>query len=151
VSNPVYSGLEPSLLYDRATGYGIVRLNKETRKITIECWPRQADPALPDAHQYSGWPITVHQYADVLKGAPYSLPQFQFADFRDPVITVSEEKSGDLVYALRVAGDSFTPKVFEKGNYRIRVSIPETGSSMLYPDLTAKASGDDRVLVVRLK
>jgi hypothetical protein len=45
-SNPTFTNKQPSRLYDRATGYGIVRFNKESRNITLECWPRYANPKL---------------------------------------------------------------------------------------------------------
>ena len=30
-----------------AAGYGLVRFNKDTRKITLECWPRHVDVSKP--------------------------------------------------------------------------------------------------------
>ena len=41
-------GHEPTRLYDRAPGYGIVRLERATRRITVECWPRWVDPSQSD-------------------------------------------------------------------------------------------------------
>ena len=61
VANPLISGHEPKDLYDRATGYGIVRFNRRTREITLACWPRWVDPSKPGAKQYLGWPIRFHQ------------------------------------------------------------------------------------------
>jgi hypothetical protein len=45
----------------RAAGHGIVRFNKTTRKITIECWPRGCDVSNPKHRQYAGWPVTIAQ------------------------------------------------------------------------------------------
>ncbi len=58
-ANPLKSGVEPSDLYDRATGYGIVRLNKPNQTVRIECWPRWVDPSQPGAKEYPDWPVTV--------------------------------------------------------------------------------------------
>jgi hypothetical protein len=58
-ANPLESGKEPSDLYDRATGYGIVRINKSDRTVRMECWPRWVDPSSPGAEQYPDWPVTV--------------------------------------------------------------------------------------------
>ena len=52
-------GVEPVRLHNGMPGYGIVRLNKTNRKITMECWPRSADPSDPEAKQYLGWPMTI--------------------------------------------------------------------------------------------
>ena len=51
---------EPVDLHRKATGYNIVRFNKVERSITLETWPRYADPTDPKTgSQYPGWPITV--------------------------------------------------------------------------------------------
>ena len=39
----------------------------------------------------------------------------------DPVVSVINEKSGEVVYTLRIKGTSYRPKVFSKGAYTIRV------------------------------
>ncbi len=54
------TGKEPRALHDNMPGYGIVKLNKSDRTITMECWPRYADPADPNTgSQYPGWPKTI--------------------------------------------------------------------------------------------
>lgn len=59
VANPVQRGEVPHPLFDRVTGYGIVRFQPDGRKI-VECWPRWvADPTAPNAEQYPGWPVTM--------------------------------------------------------------------------------------------
>jgi hypothetical protein len=119
VSNPVYTGLKPSSLYDRATGYGIIRFNKANRKITMECWPRVSPPSNGNG-QYPGWPITVSQQ-DNYGRKPYGyLPTIK-TNIKDPVVQVINEKNGEVVYTLRIQGKKFTPKVFESGSYTIKV------------------------------
>ncbi len=44
-----------------AAGHGIVRFNKKDRSIVMECWPRFVDVSDPDAKQFTGWPVTIHQ------------------------------------------------------------------------------------------
>ena len=121
VSNPVYTGLKPSHLYDRATGYGIVRLNKKTRKITIECWPRLSDPSGPDAVQYPGWPITINQ-TDNYSRKPFGyLPTLEVKDLTNPLVQVIDQKTKETVYTLRIKGNTFQPVVFEDSIYTIKV------------------------------
>ncbi len=125
VSNPHFSGKKPSKLYDRATGYGLIRFNKDTREITFECWPRWVDPADSNAQQYEGWPIEFHQYDNYISKAPYHLPVLKIAGPEDPVIKVYNLKSGELVYSIRIKGNMFQPKVFEKGRYGIVIGYPD--------------------------
>ncbi len=42
-----------------AAGHGIVRFNKKSRTITMECWPRFVDVTNPKAKQFPGWPVTI--------------------------------------------------------------------------------------------
>jgi hypothetical protein len=43
---------------------------------------------------------------------------------KDFIVRVINELSGDLVYARRVTGNSFRPKVFEKGHYLVEAGRP---------------------------
>ena len=40
-------------------GYGLIRFNKNEKKVTFECWPRNADVTTGRATQFEGWPITI--------------------------------------------------------------------------------------------
>jgi hypothetical protein len=126
VANPFISGHKPADLHDRATGYGIVRLNRKTREITIECWPRWADPAQPDAQQYLGWPITIQQLDNYARQPAAHLPLIEVTGMADPVIQVIDEATGDIVYTLRIAGRTFRPPVFGVGTYTLKVGEPGT-------------------------
>ena len=101
VANPVYTGKKPSALYDRSTGYGIVVLDKKTRDITSHCYPRFEDPASQDAKEYPGWPITVNQMDNYSKKAYGWLPTV-ISSMNGPVIKVYNQKTGELVYAVRI-------------------------------------------------
>jgi len=41
------------------SGYGLIIFDKPTKKVTFECWPRDADLPTGIAKQFDGWPITV--------------------------------------------------------------------------------------------
>ncbi len=128
VSNPYYSGKKPSILYDRATGYGIVKFSKSDRTITMECWPRYADPSDPSGEgQYKGWPITIHQMENY-NGEPYGyLPRIEVEGMENPLVQIIDESKGESVYTIRIQGNAFRPKVFENGNYTVKVGEFETG------------------------
>lgn len=126
VSNPVIAGYEPAALYDNAPGYGIVRFGRKTRDILVECWPRWVDPSKPDARQYPGWPITVNQLDNYGRQATAYLPTIEVEGMSNPVIRVIDQSGGEVVYALRIRGESFRPPVFHPGSYTVEVGEPGT-------------------------
>jgi len=126
VSNPVYTGLKPSRLYDRATGYGLVRFNKKTRDITIECWPRLSDPAQADSEQYPGWPITINQLDNFMQSVVLFLPTIIVTGMLDPVLQIVSELDGKIIYTIRINGTKFQPKVFKEGKYTLKIGEPGT-------------------------
>ena len=129
------TGRKPAILYDRSTGYGIVRFHKPERTITMECWPRYADPATDG--QYAGWPITIQQEDNYSRLAVAWLPTLKVTGAADPVVQVIDEADGELVYALRIKGSSWRPKVFGEGRYTIKVSLPESGQEIIFEHVPA--------------
>jgi hypothetical protein len=127
VSNPYISGKEPARLHDRAPGYGIVRFNKKTQLISIECWPRYSDPESFEPEQYPGWPITISMEENYGREARAWLPAINVSGLeRPPVIQVIDERSGEIVYTLRVRDSVYQPKVFKSGTYTLHVGEPGT-------------------------
>ena len=122
VSNPTFTNKKPSRLHDRATGYGIVRLNKKTRNIVMECWPRLANPENGNADQYEGWPITIKQEQNYGRQAEAFLPELDVKDIENPVIQVIDEVTKEIIYTLRINGNTYKPKVFDaKHTYTIKI------------------------------
>ncbi|HNT88584.1 MAG TPA: metallophosphoesterase family protein, partial [Candidatus Hydrogenedentes bacterium] len=107
------------LLTTRAAGFGVVRFHKKTREITFECWPRSVDVTAPEARQYPGWPKTIRQ-EDNYAAKPYGyLPELAYPAGSDPVLELTREADGELVYALRLTGSAYRPKVFAPGTYTV--------------------------------
>ena len=148
VSNPHFTGREPKILYDRATGYGIVKFNKSDRTITMECWPRYSDPSQGNSGQYPGWPISVHQFDQYGRKAWGHLPTFDVKGMRDPVFRVFNELNGELVYAIRIKGSSFRPKIFTEGSYTVEIGEPEMGKTKRFEKLTAIEPNQDKTIRV---
>jgi len=127
VSNPYISGEEPARLHDRAPGYGIVKLNKKTQLIKIECWPRYSDPESSEAEQYPGWPVTISMEDNYGRKAVAWLPVMRVTGLeRPPVIHVKEEKTGEVVYTLRIRESVYQPKVFSYGTFTLTIGEPGT-------------------------
>ena len=121
------TGRQPAALHDRMPGYGIVRFNKKARTITLECWPRYADPSDPKTGgQYLGWPKTIEMEDNYGRKAVAYLPTIKVIGMTDPVVQVIEEANGEIVYTLRIKGVSFRPKVFKEGMYTVKVGEPGT-------------------------
>ena len=133
---------------DKTSGLGIVRFDKPGRRITIECWPYLADPARGDK-QFEGWPVQIEMLDNYGRAAKAHLPTLSVSGSKSPVIEVYDEQSGELLYALRAAGNKFRPHVFAEGKYKVRVSDPEAGKQAEQSGLEAKPD-NDAVLEIKL-
>ncbi len=114
-------------LTTRAAGFGIVKFNKKTRQITVECWPRNVDVVDSGAEQYPGWPATIGQEDNYARKATAYLPTIEVSGMTNPVVQVIDESNNEIVYTLRITGSLYRPKVFKDGSYTIRVGQQETG------------------------
>jgi hypothetical protein len=148
VANPRQTGCEPTRLHDRAPGYGIVRLRRAKRDIVVECWPRSADPAMPNAQQYTGWPITIQQMDNYGRAAEGYLPRVEVTGLTEPVVRVVDERTGEIIYALRIAETSFRPKIFGEGPFTVEVGEPDTSQ---WQTIRSLRRTDDPRAVVRIK
>jgi len=106
---------------NRAAGYGLVRFKKPTREFTMECWPRFVDVTRPEARQFDGWPVTFKQEDNYGRKAMAWLPTLEISGQKDPVVQVVDDYSGEVVYTLRIKGQTYRPKVFRAGTYTVKV------------------------------
>ncbi|NKI28397.1 twin-arginine translocation pathway signal protein [Arenibacter sp. 6A1] len=139
VANPHETGLQPKIIHDRATGYGLVTFNKKERTIKTECWSRFMDPSEESEEQNPGWPITIKETDNYGRKAVAWLPEIKIVGDHKPVIKIFEAND-DLVYALRMATESFKPKVFSMGIYKIVVEVPEIGFEKIFLNVKAKTN-----------
>ena len=116
----------------RADGYGVVRFNKKSRNVTFECWPRFANAAEGDKAQFPGWPITIAMQDNDGRKPKAWLPLLKFEGQRDPVVQVTDEILDQVLYTIRVQGDSFQPPVFrDGGKYTIKVGRDKPNTEVL--------------------
>ncbi len=121
-ANPDDAPANGNKLTTRAAGFGVLRLNKQTREITMECFPRNVDVLDPATKQYEGWPMTIHQQDNYGRQAKAYLPTLVIQGEENAVVKIIDEADGEWVYALRIEGNKFRPKVFkEEGTYTIEV------------------------------
>ena len=102
-----------------AAGHGIIRFNKKTRKIMMECWPRGVDVTKKDAKQFPGWPVTIDQQDNYARKAYGYLPELVFKGIDDVVVQVIDQRDGEVVYTVGVNTKTFRPKVFKAGKYTV--------------------------------
>ena len=148
VSNPVFTGKEPSNLYDRATGYGIIRFRRTDRDVIVECWPRFVDPNAAGAEPYGGWPVRFNQMDNHGRNALGHLPRIEVTGMTDPVVQVINEADGEIVYTIRIKGRSFRPMVFEDGTYTVTVGEPGTEKMRTLEHLSLESGDGDASIVV---
>lgn len=120
VSNPARWGKEPAALHERAPGYGIARFNRSTREVSLEAWPRWANPEAGDP-PYPGWPVRFRQ-KEGYGAEPWGyLPALVVEGMENPVVQVVSELGGEVLYTIRIQGTRFVPRVFQAGSYSIRI------------------------------
>jgi alkaline phosphatase D len=132
-----------------AAGHGIVRFNKRTRKITMECWPRGVDVTKPDAKQMAGWPIVIDQAQNYGRKAKAYLPTFKVSGMDRPIVQVINEKSKEVVYTLRAKENQMQPKVFDEGSYTVKIG-DQKGREKVFKGLKA-ALENEKVVEVKFK
>jgi hypothetical protein len=140
VANPVENPQpgqfpEPVELHRKSPGYNIIRFNKAARTMRLECWPRFADPQT--GRQYQGWPITINQTDNYGRRAVAWLPTLKITGMSDAVVQVVEEATGEMIYALRIRGREFKPKVFAPGRYTIHLGEPGTARWRTFEGIVA--------------
>jgi hypothetical protein len=130
----------------QAAGYGIIRFNKRTRQITMECWPRGCNVTDPECAQYPGWPVTIEQEENYGREAVAYLPTVEVTGHEDPVLQVIAEAGGEIVYTLRINGTSYRPQVFKEGRYTIKVGEGE--ATHVFEEVESLEPGESRTLEV---
>jgi alkaline phosphatase D len=133
-------------LDDKSSGIGMVRFDKARRKIRIECWPLLADVSQAST-QMPGWPLEIDVRQNDGRKVTRHLPELNVTGVKQPLIEVTDEASGELVYALRATGPGFRPHVFAPGKYSVRISNPETGKSATLRNLEPTPDPSRRIAV----
>jgi alkaline phosphatase D len=96
------------------------------------------NPAEPGAKPYDDWPITVDQLDNGFPREGLTLGTIESPDVSDPVIQVIDQANGEIIYSLRIQGNSFEPKVRRAGVYTVKILEPDQGYEKIYPDLRAE-------------
>ncbi len=115
----------------RGDGFGVVRFNKKTRKITFECWPRFAEMSDGDKAQFTGWPITIdYRDNDGRKPIGY-LPEVVVSGVDRPVIQVIQADSKEVLYTVRAQSNRFKPPIYRKGAHTLKIGRDQANLSRI--------------------
>ena len=98
-----------------------------------------------NAKPYPGWPFTFNQLDNYGRKAVSYLPNLKI-NKANQVVQVIAEKTGEVIYTIRIKGNQFRPKVFEAGEYTIKVG--EKGNQKSLNGL--KSSNEKKTLTVTL-
>ena len=147
-TNPGDTSHDPGWLFDKKPGWGLVKMHRESQQITVECWPRWADPTAPDASQFDGWPKTISMRSNYGRNPAGYLPTIEVSGMEDPVVQVIHQGDDEIVYTRRVKGTSFTPRIFEPGTYTVRVGNQATGQMKAVEDLAPSTPGQEKTITV---
>ena len=106
----------------RSSGFGFVTFNKQERTINIDAFRFKANVVHPNPvrDEFPGWPLKISQFDNLGMGANNVLPTISVS-MPNQVIEIVNEKTGELVNAYRMKGDSVQPKLFEKGTFTIKI------------------------------
>jgi len=125
--------------HDKSSGHGIVRFDPAKLTITMECYRVQFDPMnVQPEDQFPGWPKTIRLADNRGQKVVAYLPSITAPKgVTRPVLRVSDAKSGELVYAVRLAESSVKPWVYAPGKYKVELGDPDTDQWSIADGVTA--------------
>ncbi len=134
---------------DKTSGYGMLIFDSKKRTITMESWRFIADVANPGpGDQHPGWPLTISQFDNYGRDAVAWLPKLKISGDPDPVIEVTNTSTNELEYIVRISGNEYSPKVFSRDNYTLRVGYPEKGIWKKYDNVTVTDKRDQDEMAI---
>ncbi len=146
VANPHKSTIEPIRHNEKSTGYSSITFNRETRDIELTNWPYYAGPGKGKPFPY--WPLRFNQMDNDGREALAWLPEIIITGMDMPVVRIYRERTEELVYAIRIRGNTFRPKVFAWGNYRIETGDPDRDKWKVFEGINATSFRDRKALEV---
>jgi hypothetical protein len=136
-------------LTTRAAGFGVIKFNKKTREITMECWPRNVDITAPGSEQYPGWPRKIRQTDNYARKVVAYLPKIEVEGMTNPVVQLIDESNGEIAYTIRINGTSISPKVFKIEKYTVKIGQQGTDRMKILTGVQPLEAGQSKKITVK--
>jgi alkaline phosphatase D len=139
VANP--EGIRDDHRYEqaqvKASGFGLCRFDKAARTIDVHCYKFLTDVTDEDQqHEYPGWPVTLTQRDQDGRTVAGHLPELRAEGVKNPVVLVYVEPSGELLYGMRLQGNTVRPWAYDaEAAYTVRLGDPDTDTWQTFPGL----------------
>ncbi len=147
VANPHKSTVKPTRHHELSTGYSSIKFNRKNRDIELANWPYYSGPE--NGTPFPSWPVKFNQLDNYGRKADAWLPEVICQGIHNPVIRITRERTGEIVYTLRINGNSFQPGVFAYGNYTIEVGEPDTDRWQIFEGVNATSYIERQALEVK--
>jgi len=85
--------------------------------------------------QFPGWPKTIALQDNYGRTAVAHLPTVEVKGIQDPVIQVINETDKEIVYTLRIRGNSLRPRVFANTPHTVKIQDAATGKTKTLKDV----------------
>ena len=103
----------------KASGYGLVTFDTSERTIKMEAIRFLADlENESEENTYPGWPLTIQQTDNDGRRPVGYLPKLK-TENTDQLLKIVKEDTKELVHAMRIKGNTYTPSVYELGKYTL--------------------------------
>ena len=67
------------------------------------------------------------------------LPTIRVEGINNPVVQIVNNSSEEIVYTLRIQGNTFRPPVFREGRYTVHIGDPDLDVMKSFPDVQASS------------
>ncbi len=105
----------------KSSGFGIVTFDQKERSIKMEAFRFLADMDTDsEESRFPGWPLTIDQFDNDGRRPLGYLPRLQF-EKSNQVLKIVNEKTNELVRAIRIKGKDYVPSVYELAKYTLVV------------------------------
>ena len=121
VANPTNLEVEPVHINERAPGYNILVFDTAKQTLRVEAWPRWVDPGEAGAQMFEGWPITLKQTDNGYPHNGPALPVLKNLATDQPVVQLVNEETDEVIYTVRLSGNTIQPRAFVAGVYIVRI------------------------------
>jgi hypothetical protein len=94
--------------------------------------------------QYPGWPVVCNQLENYSREPAGYLPRIAVEGMETPVIQVIREDTGEVVYTLRIPGQTIQPRVYSlETTYTLIVGDPDLEQLERYTEMKAAENRAD--------